>query len=79
MKQYIPEISALNRVGIGRINSRPYNNKTLNKTSVVVINQTVVIGGLIEKGRREHRKGAHSKDIPLLGWLFKTQAIRKIK
>nr|MCU0603059.1 type II secretion system protein GspD [Desulfobacterales bacterium] len=56
--------------------TRPVTNKrTIDTTVLVQDNHTVVIGGLIDDNRNSNEtKVPGLGDIPLFGWLFKTQS-----
>ncbi len=76
------EISALKQESTEIITTiGPTTTKRSTKTSVVVKdNQTVVIGGLMEKREEESlAKVPLLGDIPILGWLFKNKKIEKKK
>jgi general secretion pathway protein D len=71
------EVTNLDRVAtIATTASRPVTQKrTIETTVLVQDNHTVVIGGLIDDNRNENEtKIPGLGDIPLLGWLFKTQS-----
>jgi general secretion pathway protein D len=70
------EVTNLDRVAtLATTASRPVTQKrTIETTVLVQDNHTVVIGGLIDDNRNENEtKVPGLGDIPLLGWLFKTQ------
>jgi general secretion pathway protein D len=71
------EVTALDRVAtVATTASRPVTQKrTIDTTVLVQDNHTIVIGGLIDDSRSENEtKVPGLGDIPLLGWLFKTQS-----
>jgi len=73
------EVTSLDRVATattGLQSTRPVTNKrTIDTTVLVQDNHTVVIGGLIDDNRNSNEtKVPGLGDIPLLGWLFKTQS-----
>jgi general secretion pathway protein D len=75
------EVTALDRVATAATTSgsgavRPVTNKrTVDTTVLVQDNHTVVIGGLIDDNRNANEtKVPGLGDIPILGWLFKTQS-----
>lgn len=70
------EVTNLDRVAtVATTASRPVTQKrTIETTVLVQDNHTVVIGGLIDDNRNDNEtKVPGLGDIPLLGWLFKTQ------
>jgi len=75
------EVSSLDRLATantsaaGQGATRPVTQKrTIDTTVLVQDNHTVVIGGLIDDNRNNNEtKVPGLGDIPLLGWLFKTQ------
>ena len=72
------EVTSLDRLATattGLQSTRPVTNKrTIDTTVLVQDNHTVVIGGLIDDNRNSNEtKVPGLGDIPLLGWLFKTQ------
>jgi general secretion pathway protein D len=76
------EISSVkNQSDLLTINLGPTITKRSTKTSVVVKdNQTVVIGGLIQENEEETvTKMPFLGDLPVLGWLFKTNNVTKNK
>jgi general secretion pathway protein D len=73
------EVTSLDRlatVQTGLTAVKPVTNKrTIDTTVLVQDNHTVVIGGLIDDNRTSNEtKVPGLGDIPLLGWLFKTQS-----
>jgi general secretion pathway protein D len=71
------EVTNLDRVAtVATTATRPVTQKrTIETTVLVQDNHTVVIGGLIDDNRNENEtKVPGLGDIPLLGWLFKTQS-----
>jgi general secretion pathway protein D len=71
------EVTNLDRVATTATTAtRPVTQKrTIETTVLVQDNHTVVIGGLIDDNRNENEtKIPGLGDIPLLGWLFKTQS-----
>jgi general secretion pathway protein D len=71
------EVTNLDRVATAATTAtRPVTQKrTIETTVLVQDNHTVVIGGLIDDNRNENEtKVPGLGDIPLLGWLFKTQS-----
>jgi general secretion pathway protein D len=71
------EVTNLDRVATTATSAtRPVTQKrTIDTTVLVQDNHTVVIGGLIDDNRNENEtKIPGLGDIPLLGWLFKTQS-----
>jgi general secretion pathway protein D len=71
------EVTALDRVAtVATTASRPVTQKrTIDTTVLVQDNHTIVIGGLIDDSRNNNEtKVPGLGDIPLLGWLFKTQS-----
>jgi general secretion pathway protein D len=73
------EVTSLDRLATattGLQSTRPVTNKrTIDTTVLVQDNHTVVIGGLIDDNRNSNEtKVPGLGDIPLLGWLFKTQS-----
>lgn len=70
------EISVIKEDFTNQVNPLLPPNKNSNdvKTSVLVNNgSTIVIGGIYEYTKRESHSGVpYLKDIPLLGWLFRT-------
>jgi general secretion pathway protein D len=73
------EVTALDRLATqttGVTSTRPVTTKrTIDTTVLVQDNHTVVIGGLIDDTRSNNEtKVPGLGDIPLLGWLFKTQS-----
>jgi general secretion pathway protein D len=73
------EVTSLDRLATsqtGLTATRPVTNKrTIDTTVLVQDNNTVVIGGLIDDNRNENTTGIPGLgDIPLLGWLFRTQS-----
>ncbi len=70
------EVTNLDRVAtVATTASRPVTQKrTIETTVLVQDNHTVVIGGLIDDNRNDNEtKVPGLGDIPILGWLFKTQ------
>ncbi|MCU0539685.1 MAG: type II secretion system secretin GspD [Desulfobacterales bacterium] len=72
------EVTSLDRLATattGTAATRPVTQKrTIDTTVLVKDNHTVVIGGLIDDNRNENEtKVPGLGDIPILGWLFKTQ------
>jgi len=72
------EVTSLDRLATqstGLQSTRPVTNKrTIDTTVLVQDNHTVVIGGLIDDNRNANEtKVPGLGDIPILGWLFKTQ------
>ncbi|MDZ7599443.1 MAG: hypothetical protein U5J82_14425 [Desulfobacterales bacterium] len=70
------EVTNLDRVAtVATTATRPVTQKrTIDTTVLVQDNHTVVIGGLIDDNRNENEtKVPGLGDIPILGWLFKTQ------
>jgi general secretion pathway protein D len=70
------EVTNLDRVAtVATTASRPVTQKrTIETTVLVQDNHTVVIGGLIDDNRNQNEtKVPGLGDIPILGWLFKTQ------
>ena len=72
------EVTSLDRLATastGLQSTRPVTNKrTIDTTVLVQDNHTVVIGGLIDDNRNSNEtKVPGLGDIPILGWLFKTQ------
>ena len=73
------EVTSLDRLATlttGTNSTRPVTQKrTIDTTVLVQDNHTVVIGGLIDDNRSNNEtKVPGLGDIPLLGWLFKTQS-----
>ena len=71
------EVTNLDRVAtVATTASRPVTQKrTIETTVLVQDNHTIVIGGLIDDNRNDNEtKIPGLGDIPLLGWLFKTQS-----
>lgn len=71
------EVTNLDRVAtVATSATRPVTQKrTIDTTVLVQDNHTVVIGGLIDDNRNENEtKVPGLGDIPILGWLFKTQS-----
>ncbi len=73
------EVTSLDRLATattGEAATRPVTQKrTIDTTVLVKDNHTVVIGGLIDDNRNENEtKVPGLGDIPILGWLFKTQS-----
>ena len=71
------EVTSLDRVAtVATTASRPVTQKrTIDTTVLVQDNHTIVIGGLIDDSRNNNEtKVPGLGDIPLLGWLFKTQS-----
>jgi general secretion pathway protein D len=71
------EVTSLDRVAtVATTPTRPVTQKrTIDTTVLVQDNHTIVIGGLIDDSRNENEtKVPGLGDIPLLGWLFKTQS-----
>ncbi|MFO7708550.1 MAG: type II secretion system secretin GspD [Desulfobacterales bacterium] len=73
------EVTSLDRLATattGLTSTKPVTQKrTIDTTVLVQDNHTVVIGGLIDDNRNENEtKVPGLGDIPLLGWLFKTQS-----
>jgi general secretion pathway protein D len=71
------EVTSLDRVAtVATTATRPVTNKrTIDTTVLVQDNHTVVIGGLIDDNRNSNEtKVPGLGDIPLFGWLFKTQS-----
>ena len=62
-------------------NQQPITTKRSVKTDIVVVNgETVVIGGLYKEGEiKNESKIWLLGDLPLLGWLFKTENTVKNK
>jgi general secretion pathway protein D len=70
------EVTNLDRVAtVATTATRPVTQKrTIETTVLVQDNHTVVIGGLIDDNRNDNEtKVPGLGDIPILGWLFKTQ------
>ncbi len=71
------EVTSLDRLAtVATTATRPVTQKrTIDTTVLVQDNHTVVIGGLIDDNRSNNEtKVPGLGDIPLLGWLFKTQS-----
>jgi general secretion pathway protein D len=71
------EVTNLDRVAtLATTATRPVTQKrTIETTVLVQDNHTVVIGGLIDDNRNENEtKVPGLGEIPILGWLFKTQS-----
>jgi len=73
------EVTSLDRLATattGTTATRPVTQKrTIDTTVLVQDNHTVVIGGLIDDNRNNNEtKVPGLGDIPILGWLFKTQS-----
>jgi general secretion pathway protein D len=71
------EVTSLDRIAtLATTASRPVTQKrTIDTTVLVQDNHTIVIGGLIDDSRSNNEtKVPGLGDIPLLGWLFKTQS-----
>jgi general secretion pathway protein D len=71
------EVTSLDRLAtVATTATRPVTNKrTIDTTVLVQDNHTLVIGGLIDDNRTSNEtKVPGLGDIPLLGWLFKTQS-----
>jgi general secretion pathway protein D len=71
------EVTSLDRLAtVATTATRPVTQKrTIDTTVLVQDNHTVVIGGLIDDTRSDtETKVPGLGDIPLLGWLFKTQS-----
>ena len=71
------EVTSLDRVAtVATTATRPVTQKrTIDTTVLVQDNHTIVIGGLIDDSRNSNEtKVPGLGDIPLLGWLFKTQS-----
>jgi len=73
------EVTSLDRVATattGLTSTRPVTQKrTIDTTVLVQDNHTIVIGGLIDDSRNTNEtKVPGLGDLPLLGWLFKTQS-----
>jgi general secretion pathway protein D len=71
------EVTSLDRVAtVATTATRPVTQKrTIDTTVLVQDNHTIVIGGLIDDSRNTNEtKVPGLGDIPLLGWLFKTQS-----
>jgi general secretion pathway protein D len=71
------EVTSLDRVAtVATTPTRPVTQKrTIDTTVLVQDNHTIVIGGLIDDSRNSNEtKVPGLGDIPLLGWLFKTQS-----
>jgi general secretion pathway protein D len=71
------EVTSLDRVAtVATTPTRPVTQKrTIDTTVLVQDNHTIVIGGLIDDSRNTNEtKVPGLGDIPLLGWLFKTQS-----
>jgi general secretion pathway protein D len=71
------EVTSLDRLAtVATTATRPVTQKrTIDTTVLVQDNHTVVIGGLIDDNRSSNEtKVPGLGDIPLLGWLFKTQS-----
>jgi general secretion pathway protein D len=73
------EVTSLDRVATattGLTSTKPVTQKrTIDTTVLVQDNHTIVIGGLIDDSRNNNEtKVPGLGDIPLLGWLFKTQS-----
>ncbi len=71
----LDRLASQNTSAIGQGVTRPVTQKrTIDTTVLVQDNHTVVIGGLIDDNRNNNEtKVPGLGDIPLLGWLFKTQ------
>ena len=70
------EVTSLDRLAtVATTATRPVTNKrTIDTTVLVQDNHTLVIGGLIDDNRSNNEtKVPGLGDIPLLGWLFKTE------
>ena len=70
------EVTSLNQLAtVATTATRPVTNKrTVDTTVLCQDNHTVVIGGLIDDQRTESTTAVPGLgDIPILGWLFKTQ------
>jgi general secretion pathway protein D len=71
------EVTSLDRLQtVATTATRPVTNKrTIDTTVLVQDNHTVVIGGLIDDNRNDNTTSIPGLgDIPVFGWLFKTQA-----
>ena len=71
------EVTSLDRLAtVATTATRPVTQKrTIDTTVLVQDNHTVVIGGLIDDNRSNNEtKVPGLGDIPILGWLFKTQS-----
>ena len=71
------EVTSLDRVAtVATTPTRPVTQKrTIDTTVLVQDNHTIVIGGLIDDSRNSNEtKVPGLGEIPLLGWLFKTQS-----
>jgi general secretion pathway protein D len=71
------EVTNIDRVAtLATSATRPVTQKrTIDTTVLVQDNHTIVIGGLIDDSRNDNEtKVPGLGDIPLLGWLFKTQS-----
>jgi len=71
----LDRLATANTSAAGQGATRPVTQKrTIDTTVLVQDNHTVVIGGLIDDNRNNNEtKVPGLGDIPLLGWLFKTQ------
>jgi general secretion pathway protein D len=71
----LDRLASQNTSAIGQGVTRPVTQKrTIDTTVLVQDNHTVVIGGLIDDNcNNNETKVPGLGDIPLLGWLFKTQ------
>jgi general secretion pathway protein D len=70
------EVTSLDRLAtVATTATRPVTNKrTIDTTVLVQDNHTLVIGGLIDDNRSNNEtKVPGLGDIPILGWLFKTE------
>jgi general secretion pathway protein D len=72
----VTSLDRLATLNTGLQATRPVTQKrTIDTTVLVQDNHTVVIGGLIDDTRSNNEtKVPGLGDIPLLGWLFKTQS-----
>ncbi len=77
----LQEVSALTTQTIQAALNAPVISTREAETSAIVKNgQTVVIGGLIDESREVVESGIPLlKDIPLLGFLFKSQSTRRLR
>ena len=74
-KAYVGEIQARLQAGqvVGGQNA-PILTRDAQTELLVNDSDTIVIGGIIKKNEQESESGwPGAKDIPLMGWLFKTQ------
>ena len=73
------EVSAVNSDNFGATNSPSFTSRETETTVVVQDGQSVLIGGIIDDQMRRSRSGVpFLMDIPVLGRLFRTDAIRRI-